>query len=124
MNKEEPVEFADDAKVVVIHDELEEASANDPTFDGMRGNEIEEAYEDVMARLRNLHMDRFQHGAPADPLDLFDEIADELLIPGEQDIRLLVQKTKENEHFSFKEQEKILKAVKKFKSAKELQFSD
>ena len=124
MNKDEPVEFADDDQVVVIHDELAEAGADDPTFGGMCGNEIEEAYEDVMARLRALHMDRFQHGAPSDPLDLFDELADELLIPNEADIRLLIQRSKENEHFTFKEREHILKAVKKFKGAKELQFSD
>jgi len=116
MTKDEPVEFADDDQIVIIHDELAEAEADDPTFGGMRGNEIEEAFEQAVAQLRELHRDRFRHNPPTDPLVLFEELASELVLPGEEELRLLITKSQENEHFSVEEQERVVKAVQRFRA--------
>ncbi len=113
--KEKAIEWDDD-KPVVIRDELAEVKADDPTFAGMRaGALLEEAYPDVLTALKEGYLDRFRHQPPADPLDLFEELANEIVMPGEADLRLLITKMKASEHFSEQEERRILRAVKKLK---------
>ncbi len=123
-NSEERIEFADDEQVVIIRDELAEVEADDPTFAGMRsGARLEEAYPDFIKQLRELHRNRFRHAPPADPIDLFEELAGELLLPGEEELRLYLTRMKANEHFTIDEEEKILKALESF-TAREPLFSE
>lgn len=112
------IEF-DDEKIVIIHDELEEAGADDPTFGGMRGTPLDEAYDELIKELRELHANRFRHHPPPNPLDLFNELADEILLPCEEELRHFITKKRENQHFTPEEEESILKAVEKFKFSRE-----
>ncbi len=125
MVKKKDIEF-DDEQVVVIHDELAEIESEDPTFGGMReGARLEEAYPQMLAGLKEMHLDRFRHGVPADPVDLFDELADELHFPEEEYLRIFITKSKANERFSDFEEKRILAALKKLKKeVGELTFSE
>jgi|GEM_PF-3361741 len=123
--KEKAIEWDDD-KPVVIRDELAEVEADDPTFAGMRaGALLEETYPDVLAALKSQYLDRFRHQPPADPLDLFEELANEIILPGEGDLRLFISKMKANERFSDQEERHIMRAVKKLKKGtSQLRFSE
>ncbi len=122
---EKAIEWSDE-QPVIIHDELAEVEADDPTFAGMRaGARLEEAYPRVIAALREQHRDRFRHQPPADPLDLFEELAGEVLLPGEEALRTLLVRTKEKGGFSPEEEERIMAAVERLDSGgSELRFSE
>lgn len=111
---DEKVDFADERNVVLV-DEIAEIEIDDPTFGGMREEaRLEQAFERVVAALRERYQERFRHQPPADEMSLFTELAEELILPHEQHIHKLFRIMKRKERFMKQEEKEILDIIDDF----------
>lgn len=82
-------------------EETPEAPANERTID--------EAYSAVTDALRKRYEARFNNLPPENPLDMFDELKEEIIIPHQDEIELLLERELDQE-----QEEKILQIIDPF----------
>lgn len=112
---DDPVEFVDEEKPVVVVDQLDEIGAADPTYGGLHGEgKLDTLYETVVTALKEAYRDRYQHSPPASVVDLFEELAAELDIPHEEEVRTLLDIKQERTPFTSEEEELLLEALESF----------
>lgn len=110
----EEVEFADEREAVIV-DEFAEVDIADPTFGGMRDHaKLDEAYNRVVGALRELYTNRYQHSVPENAAEIYRELSEEIDLPYETEIGMLIERNHNEQKFSYEETEKLIKIVNKF----------
>lgn len=97
VSSKKSVDFAEEPSVVFT-DEFAEVELDDPTFGGLRENAMDEAKALVVECLKVLHRQRYHHSPPADPVELFQNLQEEIDLPYEKKIKMLLTGEYEEKH--------------------------